>query len=211
MSAAPTALRASLLACSVCGLVCRSPDARPDRTRQCPRCGAGLHFRKPDSLARTTALLAAAAILYIPANAFPMMTVVSFGRRTTDTIFSGVIHLAQSGMWPIALLVFFASIVVPVLKLVILGGLVISVHRRSPWRRRQRTRLYRLTETIGRWSMVDIFMMSILAALVRLEAIATIEPGVGATAFAAVVILTMLAATTFDPRLIWDTAEERHG
>ena len=148
-----------------------------------------------------------AAILYIPANLLPVMTVIYFGRGEPDTILSGVKELIEAGMWPVALLVFFASITVPVLKLIGLTFLLITVQRRSTWRLRDRGLMYRIIEQVGRWSMVDIFMISILVALVNLGAIATIEPGVGAICFAAVVIITMFASMSFDPRLIWDAEE----
>lgn len=175
----------------------------------CPRCGAGLHHRKPNSLRRSWALISAATILYIPANLLPIMTVVYFGAGQPDTILSGVEALIAAEMWPVALLVFFASITVPVLKLIGLTYLLLSVQRRSPKRRRDRTRLYRLIEGVGRWSMVDIFMISLLAALVQLGAIATIHAELGAVAFAAVVIITMLASESFDPRLIWDAPQRQ--
>jgi paraquat-inducible protein A len=202
---------AALLSCHACNQIAR-PQHHPRRHGElaCPRCGAPLHRRKPDSIARTWALVLAAVILYIPANLLPVMTVISFGKGEPDTILSGVKVLIQAGMWPVALLVFFASITVPVLKLIGLSFLLISVHRRSPWRPRDRTRLYRIIESVGRWSMIDIFMISILVALVKLDAIATIEPGAGAIAFAAVVITTMFAAMAFDPRLIWDRREASH-
>jgi paraquat-inducible protein A len=157
-------------------------------------------------------LLLAAAICYIPANVLPIMTVISFGEGQPDTILSGVKALIEVKMYPVAVLVFVASIFVPILKVGVLSYLLVSVHRRSRWRPRQRTLLYRITEAIGRWSMLDIFMISILAALVKLDALATIEPGPGAVFFAAVVILTMIAAAAFDPRLMWDVLahEERH-
>jgi paraquat-inducible protein A len=136
------------------------------------------------------------------------MTVVSFGSGEPDTIISGVRHLIASGMWPLAALVFFASITVPVLKLLSLVVLLIATQCRSRWRLRERTALYRIVESIGRWSMIDIFMLSILVALVRLGSIASIEPGAGALAFAAVVVITMIAAMAFDPRLMWDSAGE---
>ena len=208
-----TADSKSYLACHGCGQLVRKPDlpfASHAHALSCPRCWSRLHERKPESLARTWALLIAAAILYIPANVYPVMTVISLGQGEPDTILSGVKALILVGMWPIALLVFFASITVPVLKLIGLVYLLVSVQRRSPRRRRDRTTMYRLIESIGRWSMVDIFMISILVALVNLGALATIEPGVGAVAFASVVILTMLASMSFDPRLIWDSGEDRH-
>ncbi len=206
----PAALRARLVGCHTCGLLSRLRPVPKGGHMLCPRCGAALHRRKPNSIARSWALVLTAAILYIPANVFPVMTVISFGKGAPDTILSGVKHLIEADMWPLALLVFFASITVPVLKLLGLTYLLISVQRRSRWRPKDRTRLYRITELIGRWSMIDIFMISILVALVKLGSIATIEPGVGATSFAAVVILTILAAMSFDPRLIWDSLENEY-
>ncbi len=135
------------------------------------------------------------------------MTVISFGEGEPDTIISGVKALLAVGMYPVAILVFFASIFVPVLKLTLLTFLLVSVQIKSAWRPRDRTVMYRITEVVGRWSMVDIFMISILAALVKLGSIATIEPGAGAGFFAAVVIMTMFASMAFDPRLIWDAME----
>ena len=203
----PTAInRTSLVSCHACDLVCQVRPSEPLSHAICPRCGAHLHRRKADSLARTTALVLTAAILYIPANVFPVMTVISFGKGTPDTILSGVQELIHADMWPLAMLVLFASIVVPMLKLVGLSYLLISVRIGSRWRLRDRTRLYRVIEGIGRWSMIDIFMISILIALVKLEAIATIEPGVGAISFAGVVVITMFASICFDPRLMWDAA-----
>ena len=201
MSKAPlTAAAASLRSCHSCGKL--SPDGTGPEC--CPRCGAALHLRKPNSLTRTAALLLAAAICYVPANVFPVMTVKQFGRGEPSTILGGVQELIASGMWSLALLVLFASILVPMFKLVVLTSLVWSIRRGSRWRPRDRARLYRLTEQVGRWSMLDMFMLSILVALVNLGAVATIEPGLGATFFAAVVVITMIAATSFDPRLIWD-------
>ena len=206
----PVAASAPLLSCHACHQIARSHALRRYGELACPRCGAALHRRKPNSLARTWALVLTAVILYVPANLLPVMTVTSFGKGEPDTILSGVKVLIEAGMWPVALLVFFASITVPVLKLIGLSFLLISVQRRSSWRPRDRTLLYRIIESVGRWSMVDIFMISILVALVKLDAIATIEPGAGAIAFAAVVIITMFAAMAFDPRLIWDRRETSH-
>jgi paraquat-inducible protein A len=168
-----------------------------------------LHHRKPESLTRTWALLTAAATLYIPANLLPVMTVVSLGKGEPDTILSGVKALAAAGMWPVALLVFFASITVPCLKVIGLVYLLVSVQRSSTQRLRDRTVMYRVIEQVGRWSMVDVFMISILVALVNLGQLATIEPGKGAVAFAGVVILTMFASLAFDPRLIWDAGRNQ--
>jgi len=150
----------------------------------------------------------AATILYIPANVYPVMTIISFGSGFPSTILGGVEELVTGGMWPLALLVFFASITVPVLKLFGLIFLMLSVQFKSRWRLKDRTLIYRIVEAVGRWSMIDIFMLSILVALVRIGSIATIDPGVGATSFASVVIITMLAAMSFDPRLMWDAAGE---
>ena len=204
-----TAARSGLMSCHACHQLSRISPMLTEGEAICPRCGAHLHLRKPNSISRTWALLIAAYILYIPANLLPVMTVISFGKGEADTILSGVKELIHAGMLPIALLVFFASITVPVLKLLALTYLLLSVQYKSQWRPRQRTKLYRLTEVVGRWSMIDIFMISILIALVKLDAVATIEPGPGAISFAAVVILTMFAAMSFDPRLIWDSIEEK--
>ncbi len=203
-----TAAAASLVRCHVCGLLSRMRPLAQGYHPICPRCRARLHLRKPNNLVRTQAFLLAALIFYVPANILPVMTVIRFGTGEPDTILSGVQQLIEGGMWPLALLVFFASITVPVLKLVVLFYLLISVNRKSLWRPKDRTVLYRITETVGRWSMIDIFMISILVALVKLGSIATIEPGIGAACFAAVVVLTMCAAMSFDPRLIWDAMED---
>ena len=204
-----TAAQVSLISCHACHQLSRIPAVLTNRDAICPRCEAHIHVRKPNSISRTWALLIAAYILYVPANLLPVMTVISFGKGEADTILSGVKELIHAGMWPIALLVFFASIIVPVTKLLSLTYLLLSVHYKSQWRPRERTVLYRITEVVGRWSMIDIFMISILIALVKLEAVATIEPGMGAISFAAVVIITMFAAMGFDPRFIWDNMEEK--
>lgn len=195
--------------CHSCGYLLFDAGAG-DHEPHCPRCTAHLHHRKPNSLTRTWALLLTAIVLYVPANVFPVMTVISFGKGQPDTILSGVVALINAGMWPLAAIVFFASITVPVLKIIGLMYLLISVDRGSSWRPRDRTFLYRVIEQVGRWSMIDVFMISILIALVKLDAIATIEPGVGATSFAGVVIITMIASHSFDPRLIWDRMEQKH-
>lgn len=207
-AAAPTARGAACATCHDCGLLARLP-ARHVHDARCPRCAAPLHLRKPRSLERTWALVIAAALCYVPANALPIMTVVSLGKAQSDTILSGVFYLLHHGMWPLALIVFTASVFVPVMKLVILAFLLVSVQRGSRWRPVDRTRLYRITEAIGRWSMVDIFVVTILVALVRLGSLATIQAEAGAVFFGAVVVLTMLAAESFDPRLIWDRSGER--
>jgi paraquat-inducible protein A len=200
----------TLIGCHTCNQLLRLPSEEAEHGN-CPRCGAHLHRRKPDSLARAWALMIAAVILYIPANLYPVMTVIYLGQGDPSTIMGGVIMLLHEGMVPVALLVFFASVVVPVLKIAGLAFLLVSVQKRSTWRPRQRTVLYRVIEGVGRWSMVDVFMIAILTALVKLGALASIEPGHGAVAFSGVVILTMVAAMSFDPKLIWDVIDERAG
>ena len=203
----PTARDNSLVGCHHCNLIVKF-DSDQYHDEHCPRCRAILHQRKPNSIGRSWACLIAAVILYIPANTFPIMTVISFGQGTPDTIISGVIHLIEANQLPIAALVFFASIVIPIFKIILIALILISVHFKSSWRTRDRTLIYRLTEAVGRWSMLDIFMISILVGLVKLGNIASVEAGFGAVAFAAVVVLTMFSAMFFDPRLIWDHAEE---
>ncbi len=193
------------IGCDVCELLVPREAALVDEGRlRCPRCTDILHHRKPDSLQRTWALVIAAMVFYVPANLLPIMSVTSLGRTQSDTIMSGVIFLITHGMWPLALVVFVASVFVPLLKLVILVFLLVSVQLRSTWRPRERTRLYRITEMIGRWSMVDVYVVTILVALVRLGNLASIQAEAGAIFFCAVVVITMLAAMSFDPRLIWD-------
>ena len=197
----------TLLGCDVCELAVPEGAAEHDAGRlRCPRCREPLHRRKPQSIQRTWALVVAALAFYVPANVYPVMSVTSLGRTQSDTIFSGVVFLLQHGMWPLAVIVFVASIFVPLLKLLILMFLLVSVQLRSRWRPKDRTRLYRVTEAIGRWSMVDIYVVTILVALVHLGNLASIRAEAGAVFFCAVVILTMLAAMAFDPRLIWDAA-----
>lgn len=200
-----TARSQGLAGCHTCGKLNRLPPGHAHAS--CVRCGSGLHSRKVNSLQRTWALLITAAILYLPANIYPVMQVTYFGRTETDTIMSGVIAFLQHGDWPLALLIFFASVTVPMLKLMGLAYLLISVQRRSRSGLRDRTRLYRIIESVGRWSMIDIFMVSVVVALVQLGNLATIQAGIGATAFAGVVVVTMFASMSFDPRLMWDASE----
>ena len=201
MSAAITGRSLGLLVCLDCHLTVR--DIRAPHMR-CPRCHATLHQRKPHSLAITTALLISAAVLYVPANLLPVMDTHTPFDDTSDTIMSGVLVLLHSGSWPIAVLVFVASIVVPLLKILSLGVLTYSAWARSPRGRLQRTQLFRVVEFIGRWSMLDIYAISLLATLVQVQSFASISVGWGAWAFGAVVVLTLLATHTFDQRLLWD-------
>jgi paraquat-inducible protein A len=170
-----------------------------------------VHRRKPDSLLRTTAYLIAAAICYVPANLYPIMTVTSLGQTQSDTILSGALYLLLHGMWPLALVVFVASVVVPLMKLVALTLLVVSMRLRSQWRPKERAMLYRIVEAVGRWSMVDVYVVTILVALVHLGAMASVRAELGAFFFGTVVVLTILAAESFDPRLIWDQLDTRNG
>ena len=202
MNRPATARSLGLVRCHDCSLLAAA------HLETCPRCGARLHLRKPDSLGRTAALVLAALVLYLPANLLPITVTTALGVRQADTILSGVIYFMQTGSWEIASVIFIASVFVPLAKLVILVLLLVSVRFRWRWRPRDRTVLYRLTELVGRWSMVDIYVVTILVALVRLGAVATIEAGPAAVYFAAVVVLTMFAAESFDPRLIWDVLEE---
>lgn len=209
-----------VLGCDVCELVVPKQEALRDdgisstlgaQFLRCPRCRDILHQRKPRSLQRTWALVLAALAFYIPANVYPVMTVTSLGQTQSDTILSGVVFLLNHGMLPLAAILFIASIFVPLLKLLILIFLLLSVQVGSRWRPRERTRLYRITEAIGRWSMVDVYVVTILVALVHLGNLASIQAEAGAVFFCAVVILTMFAAMAFDSRLIWDAAGENPG
>lgn len=194
------------LGCPQCDLVTALPeDAR------CPRCRCPLRQRKKNSLTRTVALSVAGAALYLPANILPIMAVGRLGRPNPDTIISGIGELARRGYWPLAIIVLFASVLVPVLKLLSLTWFVLSVRRRWTWALHFRTRLYRLVDAVGRWSNIDVFMISLLVALVQFGVLATVEAKAGALAFASVVVITMLAAQAFDPRLMWDAAEGRTG
>lgn len=201
-----SAAELGLIACHHCDHVIRAASAR---LIHCPCCHSVLHRRKPDSMARTWALLLAAGILYLPANLLPFMDTGSLFNSTQDTILSGVIFLWTSGSWPLAILVFVASFMVPLGKLLALSYLLISVQFKHTRFKLFRTRVYAVLELSGRWSMLDIYVVTLLAALVQIESLATVKVGSGAIAFGAVVVLTMLAAMSFDPRLIWDTPENK--
>lgn len=203
-----TAKSLGLVSCHDCHLLSRWPQTASREKVFCPRCGGELHQRKPNSLAQTWALLIAAMIFYIPANLLPMTITTALGTVSADTIISGVIYFIHSGSWEIALVIFTASVFVPFIKFLILIYLLLSVHYKSLWRPKDRTVLYRLTEVVGRWSMVDIYVVTILVALVKLGFLVNIEAGPAAIYFAFVVVITMIAAESFDPRLIWDAMEE---
>ncbi|WP_267222925.1 paraquat-inducible protein A [Dyella silvae] len=201
MNNLPRARDLGLIGCHVCGMVCR--DIRTDGA-MCPRCGSALHHRKTASYVRCWALLIAAFFFYIPANVLPIMRTVSVGDVDDNTIFSGVIELWVKGSPDLAIIVFTASIVVPVLKFFALGLLLISSQRRSGWAQRQRAKLFRLVEFIGYWSMLDVFVVALLTALVQFGFFSQVEPLPGVVFFGLTVVITMVASMTFDPRLIWD-------
>lgn len=203
---APTAMGLGLVACHYCGTVWKSavPHAR------CGRCSGRLHVRKPYSLNRTWAYLIAACIMYLPANFMPVMITSSLFDQHRDTILSGIVYFWVSGSWILAIIVFIASFLIPLFKLATMLLLLIMLQRRSQVGLQQRARLYRIVEFIGRWSMLDVFVVALLAGLVQIKGFATIHAGIGIAAFGAVVGLTMLASLSFDPRLSWDAARLQH-
>ncbi|MEN8175895.1 MAG: paraquat-inducible protein A [Pseudomonadota bacterium] len=203
-----TARNAGLAACRVCGKLHRL--AAGGVPRRCQRCGSAVRSRRRYSLQNTWALLVTGLLLYLPANIFPIMETQTFGRPEENTIISGILVLWEHGSYAIAVVVFLASMVVPVLKFLVLIFLLMSIHRGSPVAAGDKVRLYRLTEVIGPWSMVDVFVVALLVALIQLGGIASVRPGVAIVAFAAMVTVTMLAAMSFDPRLLWDKAEQTH-
>ena len=208
---APSAAQAGLVSCETCGLLSR--PARAADPGHCARCGALLEWRRPNSVQYAWALLLAAAICYIPANLLPVLRTNTLTGSDTDTIMSGVVFLYTSGSWPLALIVLVASVMIPLGKLAALAYLLISVQRGSDRSNRDRTRLYRMIEFIGRWSMLDVFVDTFTVALVQLDPLMSVQPGPGVVFFMAVVVLTMLAVESFDPRLIWDSGrrwEKRH-
>ncbi len=206
---AVTAAQVGLLSCEACDLLSRPASA--DAPGYCRRCGEKLEMRRHASIEQTWALVIAAAICYIPANVLPVMNTTTFGTSEGDTILSGVAYLYASGSWPLALIVLIASVMIPLGKLAALVYLLVTVQRRSVTSSRERTRLYRIVELIGRWSMLDVFVVTFTVALVQLQPLMSVAPGAGVLFFAAVVVLTMLAAEVFDPRLIWDSANRPQG
>ena len=185
-------------------LHCHLCDGLQTEGHQCHRCGAAIHHRIEGSIEQTWALLFSAVLMLIPANLFPVMTFKTLGKGAPDTILSGIIYLIKSGLWGLGLIVLFASIIVPVAKLLSLSFLLYSVQTNSTWKPKDRAQLYRVIEAVGSWSMVDVFLVGLLSGLVSLGLRADITPGIGASFFGAAVILTMIAAHQFDPRLIWD-------
>ena len=204
-AATPTAAQAGLVSCETCGLLSHPADAAEPGF--CRRCGEELEFRRYRSIETTWALIIAAAVCYIPANALPVMETTTLGESEGDTILGGVAFLYSSGSWPLALIVLIASVMIPLGKLVALAYLLLAVQRGSIGNNSDRTRLYRMVEFIGRWSMLDVFVATFTVALVQLQPLMSVAPGTGVLFFAAVVVLTMLAAESFDPRLIWDSSK----
>jgi paraquat-inducible protein A len=194
----PRAVDFSLAGCHICGKV------SPESLGKCPRCGTPLHIRKPNSIQRTIALMIAAGLLYIPAQLLPIMTVVELGDSTENTIVGGMLTFWRSGAYPIAIVIFTASILIPLLKIVALTWLCLAAKGKLHPSPAMLGKIYWFTELLGRWSMIDIFVVGILVALVQLGNYMTITPGPGALAFAGVVVLTMFAAMSFEPRLLWD-------
>jgi paraquat-inducible protein A len=204
----PSAAQLGLLSCEGCGLLSRAALGMHEGL--CPRCHARLHFRKPNSIQRTWALVVAAAICYIPANLLPVMATITPFSKSEDTIMEGVVLLWSPSSWPLSVVVFIASVTIPLAKLIALSFLLITIQRGSMKSNRERTRLYRMVAFIGRWSMLDVFVDTFVVALVQLQPLMVVEPGPGVVFFAAVVVLTMIAVETFDPRLIWDQREAGH-
>ncbi len=203
----PIAMEQGLQSCHGCGLLSRpAPGAHEGR---CPRCDEDLVYRKPHSLQRTLAFLIAATACYIPANLLPVLTTNTAGGSESDTIMQGVVLLWSPTGWPLSLIVLFASIMIPSAKILVLGFLLITVKRGSIKNNAQRVRLYRMVEFIGRWSMVDVFVDTFTVSLIQLQPLMSVEPGPGLLFFAAVVVLTMMAVESFDPRLIWDSTSEK--
>jgi paraquat-inducible protein A len=201
----PMAMEQRLQTCHGCGLVSR--PATGAKEGRCPRCDEKLEFRKPKSLERTLAYVVAAAVCYVPANLLPVLTTNTAGGSESDTIMQGVVLLWSPTGWPLSLIVLFASIMIPSAKILALIYLVFSVRRGSIKNNSQRVKMYRMVEIIGRWSMVDVFVDTFTVSLIQLQPLMSVEPGPGLLFFAAVVVLTMLAVESFDPRLIWDAAE----
>ncbi len=197
-----TAIEQGLHNCEGCGLLSR--PAPGEEEGQCPRCGGETVFRKPASIQRTWAFLIAAAVCYVPANLLPVLATTTATGTEYDTILQGVVLLWSPTGWPLSLIVLFASIMIPSAKIIALAYLLFTVQRGSVRNSYQRVRLYRLVEFIGRWSMVDVFVDTFTAALIQLQPLMSVEPGPGLFFFAAVVVFTMLAAESFDPRLIFD-------
>jgi paraquat-inducible protein A len=202
---ARTGLREGFVSCEACGLLSRPAGA--EEPGECPRCGEELEFRRHDAVQRTWALVIAAAICYLPANILPVMRTTTLTSEVPDTIISGVVYLYTSGSWYLALILLIASVMIPLAKLAALAYLLVTVQRGSVRNNRERARLYRVLAVIGRWSMVDVFVATFVVALIQLRPLMSVAPEPGVLFFSAVVILTIFAAESFDPRLIWDSSQ----
>lgn len=204
----PSASHLGLTGCDCCGLVLATDAVRG--TPRCPRCASPLHRRKPQSIQRTWAFVISAALLYVPANLLPVMSTNNVFGHDEHTLVGGIIDLWTSGSWELATIVFVASIAVPLLKIAALVVLASTAQRGSRWRQRERAGLYRLVETVGHWSMLDVFVVVLLVGMVHFGVLASVEPEAGLLAFGAVVVATMLASASFDPRLIWPESLDEH-
>jgi paraquat-inducible protein A len=196
------------IACNTCGLVQRMEGLRPGMAAECRRCGSILGDHKAESLGRTAALSLAALILYVPANIYPILRMDHYGAYSESTVWDGCVKLFQKGQWVVAAIVFLASILIPLFKLLGLFFLVTTARLESARRRKERTWIYRIIRVIGPWAMLDVFLLSVLVALVKLDELATVRPGPGLLAFTAVVVLTILASASFDPKLIWEEPDK---
>jgi len=197
-----------IVTCGICGLVQRMEELRPGMVAVCYRCGSMLERKRINSLARTAAFSLAALIFYLPANIYPILRMDYYGAHTENTIWDGCVRLFQDGQWLVAIIVFLASILIPLCKLLGLFFLVVAAKLKSARWQLERTRVTQIIEVIGPWAMLDVFLLSVLVALVRLKQLATVLPGPGLLAFTAVVILTILASSSFDPKLIWNAQEK---
>lgn len=205
MNQPPLAAELNLCLCHGCGQACELERG----AHRCERCGAPLHARKTDAITRGWAFLLAALVFYVPANLLPVMRTEMLGNGADSTIGGGVLEFWEAGAWDIALIIFIASVGVPAIKFFSLGLLLFTAQHRSTWARRQRSQLYRFVELIGYWSMLDVMVVALVAALVQMQGLGTIEPRPGILFFGLVVVLTMLSAMSFDPRLIWDSDSQK--
>jgi paraquat-inducible protein A len=198
----------TIIACKTCGLVQRTEELPPGMAAECCRCGSIISKHRVNSLGRTAALSLAALILYVPANIYPILRMEYYGAYSENTVWDGCVRLFQDGQWLVAVIVFLASIIIPLFKLLGLFYLTATTKLQSQRRRWERTWIFKFIEVIGPWAMLDVFLLAVLVSLVKLERIATVLPGPGLLAFCAVVVLTILASASFDPRLIWDEPDQ---
>jgi paraquat-inducible protein A len=198
----------TIIACKTCGLVQRMDELQPGTVAECCRCSSVIRKRQVNSLHRTAAFALAALIFYVPANIYPILRMDFYGAHSENTVWDGCVKLFQDGQWLVAVIVFFASILIPLLKLLALFFLVVTTKLKSESWQQERTWIYQIIEVVGPWAMLDVFLLSVLVALVKLQQLATVLPGPGLLAFTAVVVLTILASASFDPQLIWDEAEK---